>query len=206
MDTTQTTESPAPTIGNNQDISDRALVGEVAGDELSTALRTLSKMAYQKTDLPHLNCVRMDGGVWVATDGHALLVLEVEFDVDACIPLKSVKDMIPLAKGDGLPWQVDPDERRFVSESRDISLSWMHSNEEFPEWRKVLPKDGRTPGNPSFSAAIMKRSMDALLVLGCNGVTMHTGEGEMDPMLMVGHGLVGDFILSARVVLMGIRV
>lgn len=180
-------------------------MSEVIGKELAVALKALSKMAYQKEDRPHLNCIRMDGGVWAATNGHLCMLLDVEADVTATISLKSVKELIPLAKSDALPWQIDTEESRFVSANRDISLSWASPGEPFPGWRKILPKDDRAPSNPSFSAPLMRQSMDALVTLGLSNVTMHTG-AEAEPFLLVAHGPFGDFVKSARVVLMGVRV
>lgn len=180
-------------------------MSEVIGKELAVALKALSKMASTDKDRPHLNAVRMDGGVWAATNGHAVLIIEVEAEVDAHIPLHAVKDVIALTKSDALPWQIDAEERRFVSVGRDISFSWTQPGEEFPDWRKILPKDGRTPENPSFNAGLMKQCMDALTTLGMGSITMHCGE-PLEPMLMVGHGPFGDFVKSARVVLMPVRV
>lgn len=181
------------------------LSSEAPGEEIANALKALIKLASPEKGRPHLNCIRMDGGVWCATNGHALMVIDVECNEGATIPLATAKDMIALSKGDKLPWQIDAENHRFVSASRDISLSWLPPGAPFPDWRKILPKDDRTPSNPSFAAPLMKRCMDAMTTLGIGAVTMHIGEAPEEPMLIVAQHMHGDFVKGARIVLMGAR-
>lgn len=108
----------------------------ITAEALSDAIRIVQHAMALKDVRPMLNGVHLCQGHAVATDGHRMAVVDLDYSgPDIIIPAESIKSIIDLT---GV---VKVSSRQIIIESESSRFSTNLIESKYPEWKRVVPKE-----------------------------------------------------------------